>query len=150
MPRSPEPCELAISCGRRRQQQTYKQIALPLAHARGVIKKGSHMLPYESRYTQTYSLVFNHRGSPNPPRSIKFNPFRMKFHALALALTHTLQTYSIACYGQEKNILVSQAFPAKKWCGRAAFYFFGAWFITNHAHLRPTPCKNKFEKWLVL
>ena len=41
----------------------------------------------ECCYVQTYSLVFNHRGSPNTPSSIKFNPFRMKFHALALALT---------------------------------------------------------------
>ena len=38
----------------------------------------------EPRYVQIYSLVFNHRVSPNLPRSIKFNHFRMEFHALAL------------------------------------------------------------------
>ena len=41
----------------------------------------------ESRYVQTYSLVFNHRVFPNLPRRIKFNHFRMEFHALALECT---------------------------------------------------------------
>jgi hypothetical protein len=29
----------------------------------------------ESRYVQTYSLVFNHRVSPNPSRSVNLTPF---------------------------------------------------------------------------
>ena len=51
--------------------------------------------------------------------------------------------------GQENKIFSFSGFSSQEMmrAGGFLFYFlfFGAWFITNHAHLRPTSCKKSLK-----